>query len=52
MLISELTRFDSFCIFFHGTPRVFTVLADRQRIPIALTQFLSVLKFIRYIGCL
>ena len=22
MLISELTRFDSFYIFFHGTPRV------------------------------
>ena len=39
MLISKLTRFDSFCIFFHGTPRVFTMLADRQRVPIALTQF-------------
>ena len=25
MLISELTRFDSFYIFFHGTPRVFTM---------------------------
>ena len=39
MLISELTRFDSFYIFFNGTPRVFTMLADRQRAPIALTQF-------------
>ena len=38
MLISELTRFDSFYIFFHGTPCVFTMLADRQRVPIALTQ--------------
>ena len=25
MLISELTRFDSFYIFFHGTPRVYTM---------------------------
>ena len=25
MLISELTRFDSFYIFSHGTPRVFTM---------------------------
>ena len=25
MLISELTRFDSFYIFFHGTPRVVTM---------------------------
>ena len=25
MLISEITRFDSFYILFHGTPRVFTV---------------------------
>ena len=39
MLISELTRFDSFYIFFHRTPRVFRMLADRQRVPIALTQF-------------
>ena len=31
--------FWQFLHFFHGTPRVFTMLADRQRVPIALTQF-------------
>ena len=39
MLVSELICFDSFYIFFHGAPRVFTMLADRQRVPIGLTQF-------------
>ena len=51
MLISELTRFDSFYIFFHRTPRVFRMLADRQSSD-CLDTVLSVLKFILNIGCL
>ena len=38
-LLSELTRSDSLALTPIGTPCVFTMLADRQGVPIALTQF-------------
>ena len=48
MLISELTRLDSFYYFFHGTPRVFTMQSDRQRVPTAWPSFVRVEIYYRY----
>ena len=52
MLISELTRFDSFYIFFHGTPRVFYYVGRQTKSSDCLDPVLSVLKFIIDIDCL
>ena len=52
MLISELTRFDSFYIFFPQNSSCFYIVGRQAKSSDCLDTVLAVLKFILNIGCL